>query len=134
LKFENGFEIIRCPYCGAVFHHIRGFEGENGKPITYNIHVTIEEATRGIQKSINLFNKISNRINKKCRKVKILLTSDPEINLRDILGMRKAKLRANGEDWGDCALENWAYCSGVGASGKCPYVDICRPKLFSVKT
>jgi hypothetical protein len=57
-----------------------------------------------------------------------------DIDLRDIFGMRKAKLRAKDEDWGDCALENWASCNGVGASGKCPYVDICRPKLFLTKT
>jgi hypothetical protein len=44
------------------------------------------------------------------------------INLRDIFGMRKAKLRANGEDWGDCALEYWDSCDGWGGGG----MSLCR--------
>jgi hypothetical protein len=74
IDLDNGYEIIKCPYCGEAYHCIPGFQGEDGNSIAYTIHVKIEETTRGIRKSIKLFTKISNRISKQCRKAKVMLT------------------------------------------------------------
>jgi uncharacterized C2H2 Zn-finger protein len=70
---ENGREMIKCPYCGTIYHYIPGFQGEDGKPITYTIHVRLEEITRGIKRSSKSLTKIIKRINKNCRKIRRLL-------------------------------------------------------------